>query len=103
MCIVNYNSLFGATTDHMKLLFACAKVVLPEAFVPEAMRPFFEHQIKSIPGFAKMRFGDFLNSNLWRDESLRAGFPNLLREREQDLQDNELLFTTRIGDFPISR
>jgi hypothetical protein len=99
VCVANYHALFGAYTDHMRLLFAFAKLVMPEGFVMPDQQAFDA----ALPKLAGMRFGEFFNMDLWNDPMVTRDLPGLLIERREDLQDNVELFSTFIGDFPPKR
>jgi hypothetical protein len=100
VCIANYHALFGEHTDHMKLLFTFAKLVLPEGFVMPDQRAIFD---AAVPKLAGMRFGEFFNMDLWNDPMVTQDWPGLAAERREDLQDNAELFSAFIGDFPLKR
>jgi hypothetical protein len=100
VCTANYYALFGEITDHMRLLFTFAKLVLPEGFVMPDQRAIFD---AAVPKLAGMRFGEFFNMDLWNDPMVTQEWPGLTAERRQDLQDNAELFSTFIGDFPLKR
>jgi hypothetical protein len=100
VCIANYHALFGGYTDHMRLLFTIAKLVLPEGFVMPDQRAVFD---AALPKLARMRFGEFFNMDLWNDPMVTRDWPGLAAERREDLQDNAELFSTFIGDFPLER
>jgi hypothetical protein len=94
----NYHSLFGEWTDHMKLLFNFAKLVMPDGFVLEADRPVFD---AVTPKLADMRFEEFFNLELWDDLMVTPAFPNLVRERDEDLRDNTEFFGTTFRQFAV--
>lgn len=85
----NYHSLFDGWTDHMRLLFNFAKIVAPNSFVMKTDRPVFD---AAFPKLAGMKFQDLFNLDIWNEPIVLAQFPNLKRERYEDLQDNEDLF-----------
>jgi len=97
VCIANYHALFGEYTDHMKLLFSFAKLIMPEGFVMPDLREVFD---AAVPKLASMRFGEFFNMDLWNDPMVAQAFPGLVAERREDIQDNAELFSKFIGDFP---
>jgi hypothetical protein len=99
ICVVNYHALFGEMTNHMSLLFACAQIVLPNGFVMQKDRAGFDLALTPI---STLPFGEFFNLDLWQDPLTAQVLPNLAEERAEDLQDNERLFVTKIGDFPIN-
>lgn len=92
----NYHSLYGEWTDHMKLMFNFAKLIAPEAFVMETDRSAFD---AIVPKFANMQFQEFFNPDLWTDPMAAPAFPNLARERYEDLRDNKEFFATTFGEF----
>ena len=96
----NYHSLHGEWTNHMKLLFNFARLVAPKAFVMEGDRPTFN---AVVPKLAGMQFQEFFNSDLWTDPMIAPAFPNLARERYEDLRDNKEFFATTFGEFLVRR
>ena len=100
MSVVNYQALYGEWTSHMRLLLVAAKVILPSGFVGAEERESFDALIGRIGG---MTFGQFFNQQIWADPLLSAHFPNLLKERAEDLHDNELLYSTKIISMPVKR
>jgi hypothetical protein len=92
----NYHSQFGEWTDHMKLMFNFAKLVAPNSFVMERDREVFD---AAVPKLVDMQFQEFFNNDLWGDPMIAASFPNLARERYEDLRDNTEFFATTFGEF----
>jgi hypothetical protein len=76
VCIANYHALFGEHTDHMRLLFTFAKLVMPEGLVTPDQRAVFD---AAVPKLADMRFGEFFNVDLWSDPMVHTGFPGSRR------------------------
>jgi hypothetical protein len=95
LCIVNYTSLFGEWTDHMKFLFYVAKVVSPGGFVQQDQRVQFDAVIT--------RFNDITLAGLlrdwWDDPQLGRLLPNLRLEKIDDLQDTMPLYDTPVSDI----
>ena len=96
----NYYSQFGEWTDHMKLMFNFAKLVAPNSFVMEGDMPVFD---AAVPKLADMQFQEFFNQDLWGDPMVAPAFPNLARERYEDLRDNTEFFATTFGEFSARR
>lgn len=92
----NYHSLFGEWTDHMRLLFNFAKMVMPSGFVAKADRPIFD---AAFPKLADMKFQEMFNLDLWSEPMVVAQFPNLQKERYEDLRDNDDLFSATFGEL----
>lgn len=92
----NYHSQFGEWTDHMKLMFNFAKLVAPNSFVMEGDRSAFN---AVVPKLADMQFQEFFNNDLWGDPMAVPSFPNLVRERYEDLRDNMEFFATTFAEF----
>jgi hypothetical protein len=95
MCIVNYHSLFGAWTDHMQLLFTVAKFVFPDSLVHSDQRAQFEAML---PKIDNITLADFF-SGWWTDSVLMAMLPNLAREKAEDLQDTQPLYSTNVSEI----
>jgi hypothetical protein len=99
VCAGNYHALFGEYTDHMGLLIAFAKLIMPDIVLPN-QRAVFE---AARPKLVGMRFGEFFNLDLWNEPTVARTMPSLNIERREDLQDNFEFFSTFIGDFPLKR
>ena len=83
----------------MHLLFECAKLVLPDGFVLPEDRAAFEQELLKL---ADMRFGEFFNLDVWLNPTIAPNFPNLKRERLEDLQDNDDFFWDKNRRFFIA-
>ena len=89
---MNYHSLFGCWTDHMKLLFNVAKFVSPNGFVLPDERKQFD---AVLPKINKMTLSEYLNPDMWDDPLINAVLPNLSSERAEDLQDTRSLYSAK--------
>jgi hypothetical protein len=95
ICVVNYAALFGEWTDHMKLAFFIAKVIHPDGFVRPDEREQFDVGFVTV---RSMTLASFL-SGWWNDRISKLALPNLDREKVEDLQDTQPLYSRRLSDI----
>jgi hypothetical protein len=96
ICVVNYAALFGEWTDHMKLLLYIARVIHPDGFVRPDERERFDAGFVAVQN---MTLTSFL-SGWWNDRIAKLALPNLDREKAEDLQDTQPLYSMRLSDIP---
>jgi hypothetical protein len=100
LCIVNYHTLFGEWTGHMRLMFAGVQVAFPDGFVMEDHRAVFDNHL---PKIRDMKFGEFFEPSLWTEPIISSQFGDLQQEKAEDLQDNSTLYAVRIAELQAGK
>jgi hypothetical protein len=88
VCNANYFRLFDDYTDHMRAFQCFAKLQHPAAFVTEDQRPAFD---ATSPAFENVTPAEFFDALLGGE--YHKIFPNLHKEKTQDLVDNGTFYT----------
>ena len=94
LCVVNFQSLFGYWTDHMRLFHAFLKIAMPKCFVPAAQRVDLEEAANVLGTMTPIEYF----ADLWTEQFRRA-VPSLRSEKVEDLADTVRFFNTRLSDL----
>jgi hypothetical protein len=93
ICIYNFSGLSNEFTDHMRLGSIFARLAFPDGFVGKDQRAFHDQAVGSLGSFTLRQF-----LAAQRSGAVTHLFPNLEAEREEDLQDVNLML-----DRPFSK
>jgi hypothetical protein len=92
-CVLNYHALYGAWTDHMKVILTLVRLVFPQGFYDEEGLPSFT---SAAVGFSERTPTEYFQG-LWEEGDIARIFPNLIDERNDDIEDTFAFYDTNIS------